>query len=70
MHGDFLPGRVDAGMREFLAFLVKEDAGEPSFDAELLDEESWWLVDARGIKHGISLPAVHWDKRTISWRWR
>jgi hypothetical protein len=69
----FRPGPgLDEAFRELFSFLVDEErcAEDPPFAADLLDEENWWLVDGRGKRWGITLPAVHLDDHTISWRWR
>jgi hypothetical protein len=69
----FRPGPgLDASFRELFAFLVDEErsAEEPPFAEELPDNDNWWLVDDRGKRWGISLPAVYLNDNTIAWRWR
>jgi hypothetical protein len=68
----FAPDPQAACFHDFFAFMVDEDAQsqDPPFDAELLDEENWWLVDAQGRRTAISVPAVRVDKGDIAWRKR
>jgi hypothetical protein len=70
MHGDFAPTAVDPAFREFFNFMSSEDAGKPPFDAGLLDEENWWLVEQDGRRRAITVPAVRIDEGGIDWRWR
>src|SRR5262245_56031305 len=73
MHGAFKPATLlDEGFQALFIFLMDEERSneEPPFNEELLDEGNWWLLDTRGNRWGISLPAVHLDEGTISWRWR
>ena len=73
MHGVFKPAAgFDDKFRGLFTFLVDDERSneEPPFGEELLDEGNWWLLDTRGGRWGIALPAVHLDEGSISWRWR
>lgn len=68
----FVPNPQAAGFREFFAFMVDENAQsqDPPFEPGLLAEENWWLVDDKGKRTAISVPAVYLSKGEIAWRKR
>jgi len=71
VHGMFKPS---AGIEEFqqlFAWMVDEDnsSEEPPFDADLLDDSNWFVIDDSGERRGITVPGVYADGEII-WRWR
>jgi hypothetical protein len=71
MSGTFVASPNVDRYRGFFGWMVDEDNGgkEPPFDASLLDENNWFIVEDSGRRRGIGLPAVHPDG-LIMWRWR
>ncbi|MBI4747672.1 MAG: hypothetical protein HY774_04250 [Acidobacteria bacterium] len=69
--GLFSPNSNADSFKDFFAYMVSEDVQEtePPFSAELLDDESWFLVDDSNQRHKISVPAIHPDN-SIWWIWR
>jgi hypothetical protein len=65
------PG-LEATILDLFSFLVDEDRSpeDPPFQTELLDEGNWYVVDTRGRRGGITVPAVYLDEGTIAWRFR
>jgi hypothetical protein len=70
MSGDFSPTAIDRPFRELFKFMADDDAGEPPFGEELLEEGNWWMVGFDGQRRGITVPAVWLDEGHIAWRWR
>ena len=70
----FLPSRDADAYREFFDACTNDESELPEpgerYPDDYFDESLWTVVDSGGVKHGISLPAVHWSHGDIAWRWR
>ena len=56
---------------EFFFFFVNEDVDfdETRFDEEFIDDENWFINDDGKIM-GITIPAIYFDDKSISFRFR
>ncbi len=72
MYGTLDPPKLKAPFRKLYEFMANEDNYEkdPPVDAELLNDENWYLVDEAGKRWEIFLPAIYPDDFTVIWRWR
>jgi hypothetical protein len=70
-NGTFIPKEASEQLTDFFEYMVDEDKGfeEPPFSENLLNENNWYIIDEKGQKIGIDIPAVYADG-FITWRWR
>jgi hypothetical protein len=71
MSGTLQPAPAAEPFGAFFRWMTDEEhaSQEPPFEADLLDDDNWFIQDEHGSKTGITVPAVYGDG-LISWRWR
>lgn len=72
MYGTLDPPKLTQPFRELYEFITDEDNydKDPPFDAELLNDENWYLLDEQGNRWEVYLPAIYPDDFMVCWRWR
>jgi hypothetical protein len=62
-NGTFIPNEADEQLTDFFEYMVDEDKGfeAPPFSEDLLNENNWYIIDKKGKKIGIDIPAVYAD---------
>jgi len=70
IHGKFIPSTSYSKYQDFFDAIVSEDGFDvTTFNEELLDENNWFIKSKDGLK-GIWIPAIYYDEREISIRYR
>ncbi len=72
IYGTLDPPKLKQPFRKMYAFMADENNYDKDLpvDAELLNDENWYLLDGRGNRWEIFLPAIYPEDFMVSWRWR